>query len=212
MRVIIYGDSITEGYWDYKKGGWAQRLRLDFWKRYPYELEVMNYGISAHTSQHVIKNFKNFFRAVSKRQVWKEKDSIIIIAIWINDSARYVSDKRKKQVASAVFKQNLEALARSIESEELIKHCLFIWPTKVIEKKTNKDDAEFWYYNSDIESYSAIIEDFCRMHNFHFLEMFHELKKADLKIDGLHPNSSGHKKIYKKVKKYIAKHILVWQK
>lgn len=212
MRIVIFWDSITEGFFDYKKGGWANRLKIDFWKKFPYEFDVMNYGISAYTSDHVVKNFKSFFNAVSKRQAWKEKESILIVAIGINDSARYVSDKRKKQVPSLKFKENLEKIASYISVEKLIKEVVFIGATPVNEKKSNKDDEEFWYYNSDIESYNTIIKHFCEIHNYHYIEVADTVKKADLKIDGLHPSSKWHKKIYKVIKKYLLKNIIPWLK
>ncbi|MBI2662850.1 SGNH/GDSL hydrolase family protein [Candidatus Woesearchaeota archaeon] len=59
------------------------------------------------------------------------------------------------------------------------------------------------YYSNDvIEKYNTIIQKFCREKSIPFLELKDILGIKDLD-DGLHPNSQGHAKIFRKVKQFL---------
>ncbi|MAZ67642.1 hypothetical protein CL652_02660 [bacterium] len=55
MRICIWGDSIANGYNDFEKGGWVERLNLRFWNTLEYKgPNVMNLGISGDTSADMV--------------------------------------------------------------------------------------------------------------------------------------------------------------
>jgi len=207
MRILIYWDSISEGLWDYKKWGWANRLKLDFYKKYSYEKMVFNFWISAYTSTHINNCFTAFFKSVCKRQENKHKDSVVIIMIWINDCSKSISNG-EHQVNPIDFRKNLDKIALKIKKEELIQDVLFVSNININEKKTNKNAEEHYHYNHDIEIYNGLIQDFCAKKWFHFLDIYWKMAKKHMQIDGLHPNTSWHKKIYKYIKKYLVKNII----
>lgn len=207
MRILIYWDSISEWCWDIKKWWWVQRLKIDFWKKYKYENMIFNFAISAYTSTHINNNFTAFFKSICKRQENKYKEALCIFMIWINDCAKDISSG-EYQVKPEVFRNNLEKISQKISREKLVKDVLFISNINIWEKKANKIAEEFYNYNHDIEIYNGIIEDFCQRKWYHFLDIYGKMSKKDMRIDGTHPDTKWHKKIYKAVKKYLEKKIL----
>jgi lysophospholipase L1-like esterase len=59
-----------------------------------------------------------------------------------------------------------------------------------------------------IKKYNDGIKEFCKTNNLPFVDLFGEWFGSGYKnllIDGLHPNSDGHEKIYHKVKQTLEK-------
>jgi len=204
MRIIIFWDSISEWYWDFEKWGWPQRLKTHFWKKSGYDTQVISFWISAHTTSHLKTYIKDFFDPVAKRQADKYKESVVIIAIWINDSAVSV-ESWKNQVDFSVFQDNIAEISEFLKSEELIKRVIFLENINVIETIINNSEVtdEYYFYNSEISRYNRFLEENALKNNFEFLKMFWSMSETDLGIDGLHPNSNGHEKIYQRVKNYL---------
>lgn len=204
MRIIIFWDSISEWFWDYENGGWVNRLKIDFWKRFWYEKIVFNYWISAYTSEHLVQFFDWFFNAVSKREIWKEKESVIILAIWINDSSEKIWTG-EKWVSISKFKENIELLIQKCKSEKYIKDVFFLGNINVDEWVRNdisNPDIEKFFYNSEIQQYNAILKELAEEASYHYLELHWCMENDDLS-DGLHPNSQWHEKIYKKIVNFL---------
>ena len=61
MRVLIFGDSITQGFWD-TDGGWVQRIRKAYDEetiKADYELPtIFNMGISGDSSGDIVEQFE----------------------------------------------------------------------------------------------------------------------------------------------------------
>jgi len=55
------------------------------------------------------------------------------------------------------------------------------------------------YTNSRIEKLDEIIKDFCQKMDLKYIEVGDLIKNEDL-VDGLHPNSTGHEKMYKRIR------------
>jgi len=165
---------------------------------------VFNAGISAYTSDHIINCFDSIFNAVSRREKWKEKETIIIFAVWINDSAEF-PDTKIKRVDANTFKQNLDILTDMCKREKLVKRVIFLWVTNVEEEIINQEDsiwAEHFFYNSDIQKYNQIIQEIVKTNNYDYIDVFGLMGKWDLQ-DWLHPNPQWHRKIYEKVLEYL---------
>src|SRR6187402_1817811 len=84
MRVLIFGDSITQGFWDIE-GGWVSRIR----KYYDQQMldgtnndpaTIFNMGVSADSSDDVLSRFENETKARANQDV------AIVIAIGTNDA------------------------------------------------------------------------------------------------------------------------------
>lgn len=206
MRIIVFWDSIAEWFWDYENGWWVNRLKIDFWKKYWYEKMIFNACISAYTSNHIINCFDSFFNAVSKREVWKEKETIIIFAIWINDSGENPETKIKR-VEINQFEANIQTLIDKCQQKVLIQNVVFVWATNVEEDIINREDslwADNYFYNDHIQKYNQIIKSLAEKSTCNYIDVFGLMEKWDLE-DGLHPTSQWHKRIYKKVLEFIEK-------
>lgn len=204
MRIVIFWDSISEGYSDYEFWGWVNRLKAEYMKEYSYDRMVMNYGISAYTSENLISCFDSFFNAVSRREPWKEKESIVIFAIGINDSAENI-ETWEKRVTLQKFEENIKMLIEKCRREELIQNVIFLGNVNVDEVVINDEEnqgSEHFFYNDEIQKYNSVIKKLAENTTCSYLELFWLMKPEDLE-DGLHPNSQGHKKIYKAVREYL---------
>ena len=112
MRILVFGDSITQGFWD-MRGGWVQRFAskvhqasLDNMlhgdgKGY---IEVFNLGISGDTSEGVIGRLK---QEVEARRT-DDKSEIIILSIGINDSV--LKSDNKAHMRGVLFSSSLSSI------------------------------------------------------------------------------------------------------
>ena len=202
MRIVIFWDSISEWFWDYKKGGWVNMLKVDLWKKYWYGKMLMNYWIEGYTSCNIITVFQHFFDACSRMEDWKEEKSIVVIAVWINDCSIDLITK-KPRVNKEYFEKNINILINKCKEEKLINKVWFIGNTNVDEKIINNADGwEFLFYNSDIEIYNGIVKKICNKNDIEYIDVFWLMKNDDLE-DGIHPNTKWHTKIFKRVKNYL---------
>lgn len=202
MRIIVFWDSITEWLWDYEKWGWVNMLKIHLWKKYWYDKMLMNFWISAYTSYNILTVFQYYFDWCSRREFWKEKDSTVVIEIWINDCS---IDKITKEprVNKKYFRKNINIIIDKCKKERLVKRIIFVTNTNVDEKVVNNtDDGDFLFYNKDINIYNDIIKEICTANNLEYIDLFWLMDKDDLE-DWLHPNTKWHTKIFEKVKKYF---------
>lgn len=204
MRIIVFWDSISEGFWDYENGWWVNRLKIDLWKKYGYEKMVFNAWVSAYTSENIINCFSNVFSAISRREPHKEKQTIIIFAIGINDSAEFMktSDKR---VEKNKFENNINTLIEICKAEKLIHNVIFLSATNVIEEVINQESnpwAEHYFYNSEIQEYNSALKYLVEKNDYSYIDVFGLMEEEDLE-DWLHPNSKWHQKIYTEVLNFI---------
>lgn len=206
MRIIIFWDSIAEWFWDYENGWWVNKLKIDYWKQFGYEKMIFNTWVSSYTSENVVTHFNSFFQAVSKRELWKEKDTIVIFAIWINDGSEDI-ETFSRRVSIDDFEHNIKILVEKCQSEILIENVIFLSATNVDENKINDVNnpwAEHFFYNDTIKEYNKILSNVATESTYSYIDMFWIMKPEDLE-DGLHPNSKWHEKIYKKVLEFLEK-------
>ena len=202
MRIVVFWDSISEWFWDYENGWWVNRLKIDYWKKYWYEKIVMNYGISAYTSENLVNCFDSFFSAVSKREPGKEKESIVVFAIGINDSSEVISTWDKR-VSIDRFRENIQTLINKCQSEVLIRNVVCVWNINVNESViNNSEDGEHHFYNKDIQEYNSVLKKLAEKTTCSYIDLFWLMENDDLE-DGLHPNANGHKKICEVIKRYL---------
>jgi lysophospholipase L1-like esterase len=197
-RICVWGDSITYGVDDIEKGGWVNRLR-QFLDNEGGDTRIYNLGISGDTTNNLIKRFEVECEA-------REPDTVLF-AIGINDS-RYVKTEDSPNVLPDKFVENLKFLLEI--SKKYSKKVCFIGLTKVVESKTMPipwHPTEY-YTNKRIKQYSFLIESLSKKNDIPYLDMFNLIEDNDLE-DGLHPNSSGHEKIFQRVKGFLEKNNLV---
>ncbi|MDD3302502.1 MAG: GDSL-type esterase/lipase family protein [Candidatus Gracilibacteria bacterium] len=195
MRLLVFGDSIGEGLYDLKKGGWTNRLKIKLRRKGIY---LGNCSISGFTSNDVLSFFENFVSSFTKKE--EKNDTAIIIAIGTNDSMIY---NKKENTTKEIFETNLKEIITLCKNYNFIKNIFFISTTNCDEEKTNPVLwGKFYYSNKNLETYNEIIKRISKENDLYFIDIYGLLDKTDF-YDGLHPNQNGHKKIYKKVYNYI---------
>lgn len=197
MRLLVFWDSIWEGFYDYENWGWVNRLKIKLWD----EIEVFNCSISAYTTKNILKIFDTFFNAVSASEKWKEKETIIIIiTTWTNDSCIL---NWKRFVSLDKFQYNLTKILKLCEKTELVRKIFFLTSLNCDESKTTPVSwGEYYYKNDEIKKYNEVIKNIAVKNNIEYLDLYWTMDDSDLP-DWLHPNSNWHKKIFEKVYNFL---------
>lgn len=196
MAICIFGDSITWGASDSEKGGWAERLKVYFGEK--YDIDIYNLGVSGNTTEDLLARARN--------ELGVREPNIVVFAIGIND-AQFIHSINSNRISEDDFRNNIEKLYRI--ARKFTSKIIFIGLTPVDESKTKPIpwDTDKTYTNERIKKFDRIIEDFCSENNLKFVPINDSLKNDDL-IDGLHPNTQGHIKMFERIKpeiEFIAK-------
>lgn len=195
MRILIYGDSITHGFFD-RQGGWAQRLLNEYhWQSYKSRnngqnagwVEGFNLGISGDTAAGVLKRLEAEFKS---RQIYPE-ETAIVIAIGTNDT---VINRRGANTSPQHYQETIQAIAEVAAS--LTKKLMFVglpavddqlcdpWPFSSTKKS---------YSNARIWEFETKLRQFCQEAHILNAPVFERFKnRPELFADGLHPNEAGH--------------------
>ena len=192
MNILIFGDSITWGAYDPEQGGWATRLR-NYFEEKDNDIDVYNLGISGDTTADLLERIE--VEAKSR------EPNLIIFAIGIND-AQFIYSTNGLRVSLDEFHQNLAKLLSV--AKKFTDKVVFVGLTKVDESKTtpipwNTDKS---YTNENIKRLDNAIEKFCEDNKLKFISMESVVGNDDL-IDGLHPNTVGHVKMFERMKSEI---------
>ncbi|HKU18400.1 MAG TPA: GDSL-type esterase/lipase family protein [Candidatus Saccharimonadales bacterium] len=207
MRVLVFGDSITQGYWD-TEGGWVDRLRKSYDERQVQDLQerdeptIFNLGISAD-------NTKNILNRIEAETIARTRHGILpiaIVQIGVNDSS---TDNGPVQVALDEYKQNLETI---IEKMQLLSSKLiFVGLSGCDEAKTTPVVwGNYHYTNEAIKTYEETMAAVAREHDTLYIPVFDAFMQqvksgANLLPDGLHPNNEGHQLIFEIVRPQLIK-------
>jgi lysophospholipase L1-like esterase len=205
-NLLVFGDSIVYGSCD-KEGGWVNRLRMFLDADNDSNSSVYNLGISGNDTENLLERIEK--EIVDRFD--EDEDTIIIISIGINDS-QFVHSKDDFNVPLETFKSNLEnihSIARRYSSK-----ILFVGLTAVDDTRTDPIpwNVDKTYKNEYIGKYNDIIEGFAKENDIGFVKIFEDWSKdieSLLDVDGLHPNSKGHEKIFQYVKDYLLKNKII---
>lgn len=192
--ICIFGDSTAWGAWDMVKGGWVNRLWFYLGKNPGGACELCNLSISGGTTQTILDRFE------SEAKI--RKADAIIFQSGGNDSA-LKGKNGPNWIPLNQFRKNLEEIIR--KAKKITPNIIFIGFKNVDETKTRPVSwVDIHYLNTEIKKYNDAIMDICQANNIPYLDIFGLLKNEDL-ADGLHPNTAGHIKIFKKVKSFLKK-------
>ena len=193
MRILVFGDSITQGFWD-TDGGWVQRIRTVYDKetiKTGYDLPtIFNLGISGNSSGDIVERFE----AETEARYQDEKLGLVF-AVGVNDSRTKsgVNFSEPKE-----YKSNLEkllAMARKYSDK-----IAFVGLTPCVEERSNPVSwGDTGYTNDRIRVFNQISEDFCHDNALEFIDILTPFTEAGAKTellpDSLHPNNEGHQLI-----------------
>jgi len=198
IKICIFGDSITWGAGDKEKGGWVNRLK-NYFETNSSNVKITNLGVSGDNTDDLLKRFKT--------EAMAREPNVIMFAIGTNDS-QYVDNKNNPRISLERFKKNLAELLN--EAKKLTQKIIFIGLTIVDETKTMPIlwNKRKYYTNENIIKYNSAIQSFCKKNKILFIDMLNLLNKKDLE-DGLHPNSQGHQKMFKRVRDFLLKNKLL---
>jgi len=155
------------------------------------DILVYNLGISYDTTRKVLKRLES--------ELEPRNPSLVIFAIGMNDSI-YVGSRKENLILTEEYKSNLEEIIDHIRKISSIKDVLFIGLTNIEQSKV---DPMPWSKGEScklemVKEYGNILKEFCFRKNINYLDVFDILGKKDL-YDGMHPNTRGHKKLFKRI-------------
>ncbi|HSW79086.1 MAG TPA: GDSL-type esterase/lipase family protein [Candidatus Babeliales bacterium] len=208
MRVLVFGDSITQGFWD-TEGGWVARLRKHYDKLQIQDLKnrdeptVFNLGISGGNSKTILALFNN---EVAARK--NSENLAIMISTGVNDSC-IEKQGRLHSTSPNDYLANLQELAE--KAKKYSSRVIFVGLVACDEKQTT---PVFWrdihYTNKHIAGYEEVMAKVAEEQKISFIPVHAEFKKhldagEKLLADGLHPNNDGHELVFELVRPAVDK-------
>lgn len=200
MRVLIFGDSITEGMWD-SKGGWAHRLVADFFAEQMKDLSnndvpwVINLGISGNTTRDLLT------RLEVEAAACMDKEKVFVIAIGTNDA--WTNGDGSFNMTVEEYADNIKQLIA--KARKFSNKILFVGPPCAEESRTLPVSwCDISYTNERLQLFDRALRDICAAEGVGYLPIFDAFREQhlhqNLLPDGLHPNDAGHLLIYERVK------------
>lgn len=201
MRVLVFGASSAQGYWD-TKGGWADRLKLhyfglqmrDFSKDIP---KVMNLGISDDTTTHIINRIGHEAEARVNA-----KGLSFVFQIGSNNAATLAGRPRSTPEKYQTELKKIIDISKNYSNKALV-----VGFPAVDESRTNPLPwADMSFLNKDIVIYENAAKDLCEENEVDFVPIHGEFSSRISmgenlwSHDGLHPNDSGHQLIFELVR------------
>lgn len=198
MRVLIFGDSIAQGFWDIE-GGWVSRIR----KYYDQQMidgidndppTIFNLGVSGNSSGDVLARFEGETEARATEEL------AFVIAVGVND-ARIKAGVNYSD--TNLYRQNLGEILKL--AKQYSNKVLFVGLTPCVEERSNPVSwGNTGYTNNRIKEFDDTLRKFCKENQVPFVEVFEKFAKAEaeneLLPDSLHPNDKGHQLIADLVK------------
>ena len=197
-KIIAIGDSITRWANDLEELWRVNRIKKHFDnKNIDREAQVYNCWISGNTSEDLLPRFSIEIKSRAKN----DKNVIIILAIWINDSI-ILNDSWKNQVEAPIFEKNINQLIDLAKPYQII----ILWLTNIDEQKANlcSREPQKSFKTSEVKKYDEILEKISKEKKIKYVNLKGILSNEDLS-DWLHPNHIWHKKIAEKILKELSK-------
>lgn len=199
MVILIFGDSITQGYWD-EQGGWADRakkcvMKKDIARGYKGYHGVFNLGIDSNFTHNVVERFDHEVAARRFPGADANDDYGIIFATGINDT---LHRGEEFQSSPSQYGRELDALyekAKSVTSRIAFVNLLPV--DENLENQATSSDERF-YTNGRIELFNNVLEEFCEKNKLKLIDA-RSLFVNNYSLfspDGTHPNTAGHDAIH----------------
>lgn len=180
MKLVCIGDSLTYGYGVYSEKCWVELLGKNL------NIEVINKGVNGDTTAGILSR--------SSKDILQLKPSHVIIMAGTNDlllnyPLNNIIDNIKFILEEIKINNIIPILALQppIVNDLAIKH----WD-KYIDYKT---------VNENLLEYIKILQTFACKNNIDFINFYDYFIKTkdiiNLYSDGIHPNSLGHKLMFK---------------
>jgi acyl-CoA thioesterase-1 len=201
MRVLIFGDSITQGFWAVESG-WVDRVRKYYDALQVENLEdgdeptIFNLGISADNSENILNRIEA--ETVARTRVHHASKPVVVVQTGVNDCSQL---QGRREVSLEQYKANLSEIIK--KTRPLSSKIVFVGFAACDEARTT---PVFWddhhYTNKNIKQYEDAMKAVAKEDNVNFISVFDQFiskldDKEGLLPDGLHPSDAGHELIYK---------------
>lgn len=198
MRILIFGDSIAQGFWDVELGGWVQRVRKEYdrqtVKNLAGKLSVFfNLGIDGATTANVVKQLP--YEVEARR--WQDDPFILVFQVGLNDT-QFAYEEVMSTPEQYRDELGVLAAAAGHYSDKI----LFVGMTAVDDKLCNPwahSPTGVSFKNERILEFEETLRKFCIEKDIAHVQIFEKFQAAmasgELLADGLHPNDAGHQLI-----------------
>lgn len=213
IRVLVFGASLTVGFWD-EDGGWVHRIRRHYDRRRIHHGHTAlptfyNLSISGDTSSRLAKRFEQ--ETYNRR--FPGEGFAFIFSIGSNNS--YVHGDGRLGSTMKDYRRDLEEIIT--KAKKYSSMIMFVGFPSVDETRTRPTAwADIHYTNERLNKYENVMRSVCAKHKVHFVPLFDRFKTLADKgemyfVDGIHLNDHGHQiiadSVLPELKKMLAEHL-----
>ncbi|MEV4440725.1 GDSL-type esterase/lipase family protein [Streptomyces sp. NPDC049577] len=185
-RIVIVGDSIAYGRCD-PQGGWATQLAVAHIGANETEHRVFNLAIPGSTLADVSEQ--------TPALLPPRHPDTLVVAAGINDSAVPLAASDTHQDGLARTAGHLDSLAATARRHNA--RMVVLGPLWLDETRTG-DFEGLRFTTARALALRAALQTWCADNHIDYLDMWEPLRdQPHLLVDGLHPNSEGHKELYR---------------
>jgi acyl-CoA thioesterase-1 len=194
MRILIFGDSIAQGFFDTLHGGWVQILAQEFMAEAVADPQgewhtVFNLGVSGCSSDRLDARISGEIEA----RRWNDEPLAVVIAIGINDTLLM---RGKPLLTEQQFYSSVDHACKkaAIETDRIL--VTGISCVDEAQCQPTPWDSRISYTNERISQFEKTLARLCKNNDLPFVPLFKNMQEQQagrqLFADGVHPNSEGH--------------------
>lgn len=210
MRVLFFGDSITQGFFDLE-GGWVTRLRKQYdqiffdagadpTSQFPL---LFNLGISANLTKDVLARFS----AEAEAREYMGETLAFVFAIGTNDTC-FWQDKHESE-PEIYTRQLAELVAQARMFSDRILFVGLQPATDALLNPLPQSTTGRSFSTDRLKMFDDALKQFCAQEKLPVVDVFSAFVESGdpdaLLLDGLHPNAKGHELIASLVKPQLDK-------
>lgn len=205
MRILVFGDSITQGFHDVESGGWCNHLVQEVMRREvesdnSYNKSVINLGISGDRTDDLLKRIKPETEARVLKYPTSDYD-VAVLAIGVNDSQFEIKSGENSVPVEETIR-NIGSILNEIG--ELVQKVVLVGIAPVWDPRINPMawKTTHAYSNEQIQRYNESLQELAKQKEMIFIDMsdVYGDKANECLPDGIHPNAEGHQLIFERVK------------
>ncbi len=206
MRILVFGDSITQGFHDDEMGGWCNRLaqyaiRKTVDSDYDYSSSIFNLGISGNNTDNLVKRFPHELKARLDGQ-----DGAVLFALGVNDS-QFELGTNANRVELEKYEENIKECIN--EAKKYTEH---VFINSLLPVNDSLLSPMPWkpthgYSNTFIDKYNETVKRIAAELGCVLIDISDVFPNTSQEFlpDGIRPNAEGHRLIYVRVKSELEK-------
>jgi len=201
MRILFFGDSITQGFHDAECGGWVSRITSYTIQKtldsvFSYDASIFNHGISGDCTNRLLARFD----AETKPRL-EGNDGAIVFSIGVNDTQYYDATGELKTTPEQ-FRTNVRELITQARkyTEKIFVFGILPIVESMVQPMPWADDRS--HFEKDILEFDGILKKVCEEEDVSYTYMqdvFGDDRERYLH-DGIHPDTEGHRLVFERVR------------